>query len=186
MIYRLPDIKDKGILQEYVQEHVSHNETRISASMGLTSSEYSDWVEKIQKNASIGDALWGKSLLYLCFDRSKLIGLLSIRYDLPESLTEQYGHIGYGVRPSERKKGYATAMLRYALSVCREKGMDKVLLGCYKDNLASAATIIKNGGVLTEEKDHYAEGKISQYYLINLSIDKSPPEGISARFRESR
>ena len=59
-------------------------------------------------------------------------------------------------------------MLRYALSVCKEKGMDEVLLGCYKDNLASAATIKKNGGVLVAENDNYNEGRISQYYSINL------------------
>lgn len=59
-------------------------------------------------------------------------------------------------------------MLRYALSVCKENGMNKVILGCYKDNLASAATIQKNGGVLVEENDNYNEGRISQYYSINL------------------
>lgn len=168
MIYRLPEISDKSILQEYIQEHYDNKETGISASLGLPIMEYTDWVEKIQRNASEGDGQWGKSLLYLCFDNDKLIGLLSIRYELLEKLVEVYGHIGYGVRPSERNKGYATTMLRDALSVCKEKGMDKVLLGCYKDNLASAKTIQKNGGVLTDENDNYNEGKISQYYSIKL------------------
>ena len=54
------------------------------------------------------------------------------------------------------------------LNVCKEKGMDNVLLGCYKDNLASAATIKKNGGVLVDENDNYNEGRISQYYSIKL------------------
>jgi len=70
------------------------------------------------------------------------------------------------VRPSERKKGYATTMLRYALSVCKEKGMIQIIFGCYKDNLASVATIKKNGGILiAETKD---EGKVSQYYIVKL------------------
>lgn len=168
MVYRLPEISDKNILQEYVQEHYDNNEIGISASLGLSTSDYADWVETIQRNAMVGDELWGKSLLYLCFDNSNLIGLLNIRYNLPEFLTKKYGDIGYGVRPSERNQGYATIMLKYALSVCRDKGMDKVILGCYKDNLASAATIKKNGGILIEENDNYEEEKISQYYLINL------------------
>lgn len=168
MLYRLPEISDKSILQEYMQEHYDNKETSISASLGLPASEYSDWVDKIQRNASVGDEEWGKSLLYLCFDNNKLIGLLSIRYELPENLVEVYGHIGYGVRPFERNKGHATTMLDYALSVCKEKGMDKALLGCYKDNLASAKTIQKNGGVLVEENDNYNEGRISQYYSIEL------------------
>ena len=168
MLYRLPEMNDKSILQEYMQEHYDNNEAGISASLGLPASEYADWVEKIQRNASVGNEEWGKSLLYLCFENDKLVGLLSIRYELSENLTEEIGDIGFGVRPSERRKGYATAMLRYALSVCEEKGKDKVLLGCYKDNLASVANIQKCGGVLVAENDNYNEGRISQYYLINL------------------
>ena len=168
MIYRLPEMNDKNILQAYVQEHYDNNENGISASLRLTASEYFDWVDKIQRNAVVVDESWGKSLLYLCFDKGNLIGLLSIRYSLPESLTKKYGDIGYGVRPSERNKGYATGMLKYALSVCKDKGMDKVILGCYKDNLPSVAVIKKNGGILTEENCNYKDEKISQYYSIKL------------------
>ena len=177
MLYRLPCINDEKMLQEYVREHHDHGETSISASLGLTSSDYSEWVEKIQRNALTGDAAWGKSLLYLCFDQDRLVGLLSIRYELPKELSDKIGDIGYGVRPSERNKGYATAMLRYALSVCKEKGMGKVLLGCYKDNLASAATIRKNGGILTVENNNDKENKTSQYYSITLSERKPEDSG---------
>lgn len=168
MNYRMPEISDEIMLREYVQEHYDNGETSISASLGLPVSEYSAWVEKMRNNADIGDGEWGKSLTYLCFDDTKLIGLLNIRYDLPKSLSEKYGNIGYGVRPSERRKGYATAMLRYALSICREKGMKQVILGCYKDNFASAAAIRKNGGVLYAENDNYTKERTSQYYLIKL------------------
>ena len=168
MKYRLPEIHDKDILQRYVQEHHASGETNISASLGLSSSDYAEWVTRIKNNALTGDEQWGKSILYLCFDGGRLIGLLSIRYELPKLLTEKYGDIGYGVRPSERKKGYAAAMLEYALSVCRKKGLEKVILGCYKENLASAATIKKNGGTLITENENYKKGKISQYYMIRL------------------
>lgn len=166
MIYRLPNVNDKDMLHEYIQEHYDNGETSISASLELATSEYGEWVEKIHRNALVGDEIWGKSLLYLCIDEGKLIGLLNIRYELPKYLAEKYGHIGYGVRPSERKKGYATTMLRHVLSVCKEKGITQVILGCYKDNLASAATIKKNGGVLIAETKN--EGKVSQYYIVKL------------------
>lgn len=168
MNYRLPEISDEIMLYEYVQEHYDNGETSISASLDLSVSDYSVWVEKMWNNASVGDDVWGKSLTYLCFDEAKLVGLLNIRYDLPKNLSEKYGNIGYGVRPSERRKGYATAMLRYALSICKEKGMKQVILGCYKDDFASAATIKRNGGVLFVENDNYTKEKTSQYYLINL------------------
>lgn len=173
MIYRLPKLGDQELVQAYVQEHFDHGENSISASVGMLGMAFPDWVSKIHANASTGDGQWGKSLLYLCIDQGKLMGLLSIRYELPEELSQTIGDIGYCVRPSERNKGYATAMLRYALSVCKEKGMGRAILGCYKDNLASAATIRKNGGVLIEENDNYAEGRISQYYSIDLSASNA-------------
>ena len=169
MEYRLPQLSDKAVLAEYVQEHYDNKESGISASLGLVASDYNDWVEKIHRNATVGDSEWGKSILYLCFDKQKLIGLLSIRYCLPKELSMKYGDIGYGVRPSERNKGYATSMLKYALSICKEKGLSEVILGCYKDNLASSTTIKKNGGVLLAEGDSYKKGKLSQYYLIKLT-----------------
>ena len=86
MKYRLPEINDRNILQAYVQEHYDKGESGISASMGLSSSDFAGWVEKIRNNAACGDELWGKSLLYLCFDDDRLAGLLSIRYELPKML----------------------------------------------------------------------------------------------------
>ena len=168
MDYRLPTINDKALLSEYVQEHYDNKETSISASLGLIASDYNVWVEKIHRNAIVGDLEWGKSLLYLCFEKQKLVGLLSIRYSLPRELSKKYGDIGYGVRPSERNKGYATTMLKYALSICKDKGLKEVILGCYKDNEASSTVIKKNGGILFAEDDSYKKGKISQYYLIRL------------------
>ena len=168
MIYRLPQLGDQEILQEYVREHRQSGESSISASHALTSSDYAEWVERIQNNAIHGGEDWGRSLLYLCFDENRLVGLLSIRYELPEELTSQMGDIGYGVRPSERNKGYATAMLRHALNVCREKWMKRVVLGCYKDNVASVKVIRKCGGLLAEEGDNYSEGRVSQYFRIEL------------------
>lgn len=86
----------------------------------------------------------GKSLLYLSFDNSRLIGLLSICYNLPQELAEIDGHIGYGVRPSEKKGD----VLKYALSIYQKKWMNQILLRCYMNNLSSAATNIKHGGIL--------------------------------------
>ncbi len=170
MLYRLPEPDDRDALADYVQEHYDHGESHISASLGLTSSDYDEWVGMIRQNAEAGRPPWGRSILYLCFDGQRLIGLLSIRYELPSELSEQIGDIGYGVRPSERQKGYATVMLGDALSVCRQMGRDRVIVGCYKDNTASAATIRKNGGILFAENDNYHAGRISQYYRIETGV----------------
>ncbi len=111
-------------------EHLEQGETSLTASHGLTSLPYGGWVGMVRKNALEGEPVLGRFLLYLCIMEGRLTGLLSIRCELKEDLARKYGHIGYGVRTSERGKGYGTLMLGHALSVCREKGMTEVILGC--------------------------------------------------------
>ena len=112
--------------------------------------------------------MWGKSLIYLAFNKKILVGMISIRYELNQEMRMLYGNIGYGVRPTERKKGYVTEMLKFALDICKKKGMEKVIIGCYKDNIASSKTIEKNGGIKINEKDF--NGKLANYYEINLVV----------------
>ncbi|MCR5066570.1 MAG: GNAT family N-acetyltransferase [Erysipelotrichaceae bacterium] len=171
--YRLPELSDQDVLEEYIREHHDHGEQSLSASHGLTSTDFADWVSMTRHNAFEGNAEWGTSLLYLCFSKDRLVGLLSIRPELPEELRNRYGDIGYGVRPSERNKGYATEMLKQGLAVCRQKGMNEVIVGCLKDNEASAATIRKNGGLLIAENENYKPGRICQYYSIRIKPEKN-------------
>ncbi len=101
-------------------------------------------------------------------DRDRLIGAVNIRHYLNDDLLFTGGHIGDGVRPTERRKGYATEMVRLALTECKKLGIDKVLMTCDKDNVASAKTIVRNGGVLENEVVNN-EGKTEQRYWITLS-----------------
>ena len=100
-------------------------------------------------------------------DRDRLIGAVNIRHYLNDSLLITGGHIGDGVRPSERRKGYGTEMVRLALIECKKLGIDRVLMTCDKDNIASAKTIVRNGGVLENEVVN-DEGKTEQRYWITL------------------
>ena len=77
----------------------------------------------------------------------RIVGMLGIQH-APDGPVESWGgHIGYCVRPSERRKGYASAMLREALPYCRSLGLSRVLLTAGDENTGSVRTIIKNGGV---------------------------------------
>ena len=92
------------------------------------------------------------TLFCLDRDRNIFVGAVNIR-QLPERPAAAFGagHIGDGIRPSERRKGYATAMIGLALNECRKLGIDRVLMCCNKDNIGSAKSIINNGGVLENE-----------------------------------
>lgn len=99
-------------------------------------------------------------------DRDIFVGAVNIRHYLNEALLKDGGHIGDGVRPSERRKGIATKMIGLALDECRKLGIDRVLMVCDKDNIGSAKSIINNGGVL--ENEITVEGVVEQRYWIEL------------------
>lgn len=77
-----------------------------------------------------------------------LVGRISIRHELNDFLAREGGHIGYGVRPAHRRRGYATEMLRQGMVVARSLGVDRVLITCDDDNLGSSTVIESCGGKL--------------------------------------
>jgi len=77
----------------------------------------------------------------------KLLGMLQVRHYFNDYLEKYAGHIGYSIRPSERRKGYAKKMLKMALPYCREIGLEKVLILCVDGNTGSEKTILANGGI---------------------------------------
>lgn len=103
----------------------------------------------------------------LDIDRNIFVGAVNIRHYLNDDLFINGGHIGDGIRPSERRKGYATSMIRLALEECKKLGINRVLMVCDKDNIGSAISIINNGGIL--ENEVIIDGVIEQRYWIELS-----------------
>lgn len=106
------------------------------------------------------------TIYFLVDEKEKIYGALHFRHHLNEYLLKTGGHIGYGIRPSERKKGYASKMLSLGLKTAKQLDFEKVLITCDKNNIASAMTIVKNGGVI--ENEVYENGEITQRYWITL------------------
>ena len=103
---------------------------------------------------------------------NRLVGMIQVRHCFNDYLEKYAGHIGYSVRPSERRKGYAKEMLRMALPFCREIGIDKVLIACIDGNIGSEKTILANGGVY-ESTVHEPNGdRDLKRFWINLSCRK--------------
>ena len=86
---------------------------------------------------------------FICVRKSdnKLVGMIQVRHRFNEYLEKYAGHIGYSIRPTERRRGYAKEMLKMALPFCKEIGLNKVLISCIDGNIGSEKTILANGGV---------------------------------------
>lgn len=98
----------------------------------------------------------------------KLIGSGNLRHRLNETLEVFGGHIGYDVRPSERRKGYGSLILKLTLEKARRLGLEKVFLTCDADNIASAKIIEKHGGRLEKQMFYEPTGKVISQYWIDL------------------
>ena len=131
--------------------------------------DWYDWICKAEHRETCAPS-WVPDTQLICVRNTdgRIVGLLDIRHELNEACLNLYGNIGYSIRHSERRKGYATQMLALAKEICRTMGMEKILVSCYRDNLASAKTIQHNGGVLENEVTDSHDGGILQRYWIEL------------------
>ena len=121
----------------------------------LQTATYEDWLKKVINDVDVANIRPGRvpalTYFYVREEDNRVVGMSNIRLRLNDFLRTQGGHIGYCIRPTERRKGYATSMLGESLRVCRVMGIDKVIVTCDTVNIASAKTIQNNGGVLDAE-----------------------------------
>lgn len=105
--------------------------------------------------------------LYWLTDDGEVVGFVSLRHELNDFLRIVGGHIGYSVRPSRRRQGYATRGLALALERSRELGLDRVMLTCDDDNPGSFRTIERAGGVLEDVTDRSEHGhpRLRRYWI---------------------
>lgn len=150
---------------EYKEEYLDfHKEWKSSGEdmiPWVIKKDPSDFNEMIQ---SLLDAEKGKNLpqgwvpdstFWSVEENNRVLGVVNIRHSLTENLMNSGGHVGYGIRPSERKKGYATKLLSLSLEKTKELGIDATLVVCDKWNEASKRTILNNGGI--SDKDFIEE-----------------------------
>lgn len=173
IILELPTIKHEFIANQFKEEFFKNHEKIINGSALYDQMEYKEWLDYNKKNSSSATVSdnWVVATTFFAVRKSdnKIIGMIDIRHSLEnEFLAEYGGHIGYAVRPSERKKGYAIQMLRMALEYAASIKLSKVMLCCYADNTASIKTITKCGGVFSESKK-YIDGKTVNIYWIDIS-----------------
>lgn len=167
----IPTEEYKKQVEEYLQEFLDNGENEIAGDGGLDRiKDFDKWLKKIQNDRNIEATDKDKipSTVYLTIRKSdnKIVGNLQIRHKLNKKLLNYGGHIGDSIRPSERRKGYATEQIRLALEKCKELGINNVLMDCDKSNIGSAKSIQNNGGIL--ENEVYVENELIQRYWISL------------------
>lgn len=143
---------------------------RISGGAGLEQADnYEDWLEhKYVPHYGLVD-----EAVFLAFDSDrKLVGISDIRLGTNDFIQTYAGQIGYSVRPSQRRKGHASEILRLTLGYAPQYGLQKILITCNEPNIASARIIEKNGGVLEKIIPHPGFPNVKRYY-IDLSLQQN-------------
>jgi len=132
-----------------------------------------EWIEKSLAGKDpakvASDRVPATQFIYVRETDKRVVGMLQLRHYFNPYLEKYAGHIGYSVRPSERRKGYATAMLRDALPYCRELGIRDVLISCIVGNEGSRRTILNNGGVYESTVHEPELNRDLERYWIHLN-----------------
>lgn len=157
---------------EYIQEHIDVG-SPINGSGGLHrySNDYQGWLEKLEQDKKrIPNSNMVPAETYYLIRQSdnRIVGMVNIRLSLNEKLQKCGGHIGYGIRPSERQKGYNKINLYLALIRCQELGMKEVILDCISSNIASSRTMEALGGIKIDEYYNEEEHCLMWRYIINV------------------
>lgn len=154
-------------LNEMMDEWYSAGESIVPyAIRRLDYREFNSYLENLEIKADATGLVPDSTFFCLDEERDIFVGAVNIRHYLNEQLLLNGGHIGDGVRPSERRKGIATAMIGLALEECRKLGIGRVLMVCDRENVGSAKTIVRNGGIL--ENEIKVDGVTEQRYWIEL------------------
>lgn len=132
--------------------------------------DFEKYLEKLRTYA-IGENLpvgHVRENTYFLMCGEKIIGRAGLRHYLTSQLAFRGGHIGYDIRPDERRKGYGTLILELTLEKARNLGLKRVLLTCDTDNIASSKIIEKNGGKLSKKLIYEENQTLFSQYWIEL------------------
>ncbi|NLV90840.1 MAG: GNAT family N-acetyltransferase [Firmicutes bacterium] len=164
-----PDVALEAQYMQMLQDWRSTAESMFPFVLDFDPSDFPALITKL-RNCSLGIDLppgfVPHTTLWLVDQQSAILGVVNIRHYLDDKLRHRGGHIGYGIRPSQRRRGLGTKMLALALNHAKTMGLDSVLLTCDKANIASDKVIQNNGGKLDSEE--VVDGTMIQRYWIEV------------------
>ena len=165
-----PDLSYADEIIKYKEESLAESPI-INGSAGLDRfSSIEIWFEELKKRSCEDTVPKGlvPSSTYLGVREKDnyIVGMIDIRHYLNEYLTQVGGNIGYGVRKTERNKGYAKQMLKLALEKCKDLKIKKVLITCDEDNIASEKVILSANAKLEDIRN--VDGQNKKRFWIDL------------------
>lgn len=173
IVLRQPTLEDAEQVMAYRREFLEAGDD-LDGSSGLEKYENAvEWLAKIEKMSSPETCPrhLASSTQYIAVRESdkKLVGMIDLRHHIDHPVLSMFGgHIGYSIRPDERRKGYAKEMLRQCLEKARERGLFHVMVSCTAGNLGSEKTILANGGVFQREVPVLERGEVIRVFWIEL------------------
>lgn len=170
IILTKPTIEYKDRALAYRQEHFDCGEKIINGSELLDKTEsYEEWLVTVLNNSNPDtvNPNWVLTDTFFAIDNDTqdIVGIIDFRHYLNDFLKD-FGNCGYSVKPSLRKKGIATEMLRQLLIIAKESGLSELHLSVERNNISSIKSIQRNGGIF--ERDFEYEGNLADIYLIEL------------------
>jgi len=163
---QLPKLQHKSAAEKFKNEFFDNQEHIIYGSAMFDQMEFEPWLihNANNRDENTVNSGWVVATTFFAVRKHdhKIIGMIDIRHNLENEFLAQFGgHVGYSICPSERRKGYATEMLKLGFEYAKSLGIKKIMIGCFDDNIPSIKTIEKSGGVLSEKKTFTNENLIT-------------------------
>jgi predicted acetyltransferase/GrpB-like predicted nucleotidyltransferase (UPF0157 family) len=153
LCFSVINLKDKNEYEKMIENWNVTGERKVPFVLDFVYNNFSELVTRIrgmEKIENVQNGFVESTTLLLRNKHKEIVAVTNVRHRLNENLTIHGGHIGYGVNPKFRNRGYAKLILSLALDFVKQFGVKKALLTCDKDNLFSKRTIMSQGGVLDE------------------------------------
>ena len=167
-----PDITYQEDISSFRQEMLDANSQVDGAAPLGRMENIAEWLDynRRSENEDTVPANWvtSEQYVYVREADNQVVGLIQFRHYFNDFLEKYGGNIGYSVRPSERRKGYAKRMLSDCLKVCKAYGLGRVLITCVKGNEGSKKTILSNGGIYESTVYCELDGVYLERYWITL------------------
>lgn len=153
----------------YRESFIKHGETHINGSGGFIHFDnYDEWLKRIAATSKRETSFFNVPATTFFTIRKtdgKIVGSIQLRHELTEDLRKIGGHIGYGICPDERRKGYGREQLALVLEKAKLMCISRVMITCDKENIASEKVALQNGGILECERFDEKEGYIKIYWI---------------------